>query len=83
MPARSFSASETRDTGYATFCPSIQPPPSFLQNNVGTAGQFAVVQPEAVAHAVQEGPDNHFRFGIFGADSPHVTRVCSSFAGLW
>jgi hypothetical protein len=44
----------------------------FGQNDVGTAGQFAVVQPEAVAHAMEEGADNHFWFRIAGADSAHV-----------
>ena len=44
----------------------------FGQDNVGTAGQFAVVQPEAVAHPMQQGADDEFGFGIFAADAAHV-----------
>jgi hypothetical protein len=44
----------------------------FGQDKVGTAGQFAVVQPAPVAHPVQEGGDDEFGFGIFAADAAHV-----------
>lgn len=44
----------------------------FRQNDIGTAGQFPVMQPEAIAHAVQERPDNHLRLGILTGDAAHV-----------
>jgi len=44
----------------------------FGQNDVGTAGQFAVVQSEAVAHAMQEGADDEFGFGVAGTDPAHI-----------
>jgi hypothetical protein len=49
----------------------------FGQDNVGAAGQFAVVQPEPVTHLVQEGADDEFGLGVAGTDSAHIpTSVC-------
>lgn len=44
----------------------------FRQDDVGAAGEFAVVQPEAVAHAVEEGADDNFGFGVFAGNAAHV-----------
>lgn len=44
----------------------------FGQDDVGTAGQFAVVQPEAVAHSMQQGADDDFGLGVARADSAHI-----------
>jgi hypothetical protein len=44
----------------------------FRQNNVRAARQFPVVQPEPISHPVQQGPDNHFRFGVFAGNTAHI-----------
>lgn len=48
-----------------------------MQDDVGAAWQFAVVQPEAVAHAVEQGADDEFGLGILAGNAAHVpTSPC-------
>jgi hypothetical protein len=37
-------------------------------------GEVFDVEAEAVAHAVEDGADEEFRFGVFGFDPGHVPR---------
>ena len=40
--------------------------------NTRTAGEVFGVEAEAVAHAVEEGADEDFGFGVFAFDAGHV-----------
>ena len=44
----------------------------FGEDDVGTAGEVLGVEAKAVAHAVEEGADEEFGFGVFGFDAGHV-----------
>lgn len=44
----------------------------FRQDDVGAAGQFAVVQAEAITHFVEHGADEHLRLCVFAGDAGHV-----------
>lgn len=42
------------------------------QNYVRPPGQAFPVQPEPVAHPVQQRSNNHFRLGVLAPDTAHV-----------
>lgn len=45
------------------------------KNEIGFARKALGVEPEAIAHAVRERPDQHLRLHAFALDAPHIGRA--------